>query len=174
APQLEYQSDVENLLFTNVDATGDSFRHLSDLGVAFEFRPLDPHKNATDPPLSHCSIYWMGPSGLASRIWRAEETLAQWERVPVPSFLRATSCGPVWWELRNNKAQKIFPMSACPRYFAVHLVAHVPAGMRVNSAARVKVAIDASVLSLCCDEGSPDAGIVAFASRIAQPDHEVR
>jgi hypothetical protein len=62
-----------------------------------------------------------------------------------------------------------------PQFFAVQLELHAPAGETVNVAAKVKVAMDAVVLSLSCEDGSSSAaGIVSFAASVDQPEPAVR
>ena len=173
-PQLAPGSDVENVLFTNIDATGSVFRHAAQRGVMFEFWPEDPSTGRGAPQLGCCSVYEsVRPDKLSLR-WREQEVLAKWAAIPVPSLPTASSCGPVWWELRHGQMTVRLPRTP-PEHFGVHLTLHVPVGEVVNAAARIKVAVDASVLSLCCDDGtSSPEGMAGFAARVGQPEMTVR
>jgi hypothetical protein len=153
APQLAPGSDVENVLFTNIDATGSAFRNLARDGVMFEFWPEDPSTARGTPRLGYCSVYESVRPGRPSLRWRDLEVLTEWAAIPVPSLRAATSCGPVWWDLRRGQMTVRIPRTP-PEHFGVHLALHVPVGEVVNAAAKVKVAVDASVLSLCCDNGT--------------------
>lgn len=174
APRLLDGSDVENVLFTNPDATGGLFRSAAGRGVIFEFWPEDPRAGSSALPLACCSVYECVEPGQPSTRWVNSELLAEWGPIPVPSFQTATRCGPIWWDLRRGAVMVHVPPQR-PQFFAVHLELHAPANETVNAAAKIKVAVDAAVLSLCCDDGtSKPEGIARFAATIGQPEPAVR
>ena len=174
APALLPRSDVENVLFTNIDATGGAFARLAAHGVWFEHEPIDPSRLADAPQLSCRSVYRVLAEADITSAWHETHELARWERVPVPSFMNATRSAPLWWDLRRGAAE-LAVLGSRPDSFGVHLVLHVPEGARVNCAAKLKVAVDAVVLAFSCADGNAKTiGIEKFAADAGAPEDEVR
>jgi len=165
APTLIARSDVENVLFTNVDPTGSLFRRVASEGVVFEFVPRDCSGLAEAPPLRCCSTYEMDRPGRPPVAWEEGDVIMKWTRVAVPALAKATRSGPVWWDLRRGTTHTL-DHSGLPDFYSVHMVLHGPREMKVNAASKVKVVTDAAVLALCCENGrSTNEGIQAFALR---------
>ena len=174
AATLKARSDVENVLFTNVDPTGSIFRRVASEGIVFEFVPRDPSGLMEAPPLRCCSSYEMDTPGRAPAAWEEGEVIMRWTRIPVPSLATATRSGPVWWDLRRATTNAL-GHNGMPAFYGVHMVLHGPNEMEVNTASKVKVVTDAAVLALCCDNGqSTTDGIQAFAVRSGLEVDQVR
>ena len=171
---LKARSDVENVLFTNVDATGSIFRRVASEGVVFEFAPRDPSGLPEAPPLGCCSSYEMDQPGRPPAAWEEGDVIMQWTRVAVPSLATATRSGPVWWDLRRGTTHTL-NHKGMPAFYSVQMVLHGPREMKVNAAAKVKVITDAAVLALCYENGrSTNEGIQAFALYSGLEVDEVR
>jgi len=174
AKELLPNSDVENVLFMNVDATAGRFARLANHGVAFEFNPSQPSTTPGVGSFTHSSIYEMSDPERDSGVWSDGAKLAEFVSIPVPSLAYATRCASVWWDLVHGEVDVWVPKSH-PETFAVHLKLHVPFGHLVNLAKHLKVAMDAAVLCLCHESGmSAPEGIRAFAEAVRQPEPEVR
>lgn len=165
SPSLVARSDVENVLFTNVDATGSAFRRVASNGVVFEFVPLDPSGAVSTPSLKCSSAYEMAVAGRPPTAWEEGELIMRWTRIPVPSLESATRSGPLWWDLRTGTTTALGHIGL-PAFYSVQMVLHGPCEMTVNTAAKVKLVMDAAVLCLCSENGQSSAsGIRAFASK---------
>lgn len=168
-PGLLPQSDVENVLFTNADATGGLFGAVTRCGLVFE---LVPRSRPEAPgPMSH--EYRLAPEGRAPAAWSRGKRLAFGERIAVPSFPNATRSGSVWWDLVHGSIVMTARDSA-PRTFCVDLVVEAPTGTQPVLAKHIKVAVDATVLALSHENGrSPAKGVEIFARSIGQPVERV-
>lgn len=165
APTLVAGSDVENVLFTNVDPIGSPFRRVARAGVVFEFVPRDPSGTVGVAALKCSSSYEMDEPGRPPVAWEEGDVVMEWTRIAVPSLKTATRSGPVWWDLRSGMTSSL-GYQGRPPFYSVQMVLHGPRDMEVNTAAKVKVVIDAAVLSLCSENGlSAVSGIQAFAAR---------
>lgn len=174
ASSLLPRSDVENVLFTNVDATGSCFGHLAGRGVEFEFREEDPSGRAPRVALPCCSIYELVNAARSLDVWTQRGVLATWTSIPIPDLRTVTRAAPLWWYLRRAPLE-LASSGPLRGHFGVDLAVHVPVGTRLNAAATVKLAVDAVVLGLSCDNGqSPDDGIRAMSGFAGAPEQEVR
>jgi hypothetical protein len=174
AASMVAQSDVENLLFTNVDATGSLFRPLVGDGLEFEFKAGDPSGASPEPGLVCCSVYdWIARSE-SDAAWAKTTALATWTEVPVPGLGAITRAPAIWWILR--RARFVLDQSAgAPGLFGVGLRVQVPPGLPFNAAASVKPVVDAVVLCLSAENGrSSEEGIAAMARYAGAPKDDVK
>ena len=108
SPRILHRADGENILFTNIDPTGSLFRNLTCNGLIFEHIPADRRG----------SVYRMVPQEFQSDACAFDQPIATWESCDISSLSEATSCGPIWYDLRA-RVLRFINATNCLRFSAL-------------------------------------------------------
>ena len=162
------RSDVENVLFTNVDATRSIFRKAASEGVIFEWVPAD----LSGARAQRCSVYELTEPTVEMAAWNLGKTVAEWEITALPSLAGATGCPPLWFELRSSPAFRVHPVVEYPVWYSAQAMLY--GSLDLELALKLKVVLDGMVLALCSENGnSATTGISAFAHSCGRPESQV-
>lgn len=124
--ELRQGSDVENVLFYNVDSGKATFRHATRFGVAFELGVGPAPRAPSGRAWRCCYDYRLTHIRAVPESWGSAMTLARIKNVELQSRGAIPTATEVWFSLRRGRADAYERLADPGSRFGVRLVLKVP------------------------------------------------
>jgi hypothetical protein len=163
--ELRRGSDVENVLFYNVDAGQGTFRRATRFGVAFELGVALLPRAPSGRAWRCCYDYRLAHVHTVSQAWGASRKLARIEHVELRCRGAFPTASEVWFSVRSGRAEAYEHLADRRAPFKVSLVLKVP-GERPLTPDLLKALVD-GVTGAFQAHGDPDS-VAAVAGVLAE------